>query len=77
VFSDEEHDIQDKASDLIAFAATSDPDIMYWHQASQEPDRVDFLKAAVKEVESHVKGGESNRLMCLLQAGISGVHALR
>jgi hypothetical protein len=33
IFGDREYDIQDRASDPIAFSATSDPDTMYWHQA--------------------------------------------
>jgi hypothetical protein len=49
-----EYDIQDRASDPIAFSATSDPDTMYWHQAMQEPDKAEFIKAAVSEVKSHV-----------------------
>jgi hypothetical protein len=53
LFGDREYDIQDRASDPIAFSATSDPDTMYWHQAMQEPDKAEFLKAAVSEVKSH------------------------
>jgi hypothetical protein len=54
LFGDREYDIQDRASGPIAFSATSDPDTMYWHQAVQEPDKAEFLKAAVSEVKSHV-----------------------
>jgi hypothetical protein len=54
IFAHREYDIQDRASDPIAFTASSDPDTMYWHQAMQEPDRADFMKAAVDEVKSHV-----------------------
>ena len=54
VFAHREYDVQDRASDPIAFSATSDPDTMYWHQAMQEPDRADFLRAAEAEVKSHV-----------------------
>jgi hypothetical protein len=57
VFADQEFDIQDKASDPIAFSATSDPDTMYWHQAAQQADSAQFLQAAVKEVKSHVDEG--------------------
>jgi hypothetical protein len=42
------------ASDAISFSATSDPDIMYWHQAMQQPDKHKFIKAAEREVKSHV-----------------------
>jgi hypothetical protein len=54
IFAHQEYDVQDRADDPIAFSATSDKDTMYWHQAMQEPDRADFLKAAVAEVKSHV-----------------------
>jgi hypothetical protein len=54
LFGDGEYDIQDRASDPITFSATSDPDTMYWHQAMQEPDKAEFLKAAVSEVKLHV-----------------------
>ena len=36
--------------DPIAFKATGDPDTMYFHQAMKEPDKDEFLKAIVKEV---------------------------
>jgi hypothetical protein len=45
--------LQDRASDPISFSATSDPDTMYWHQAMQQPDKKEFIKAAEKEVKSH------------------------
>jgi hypothetical protein len=54
VLANQEYDIQDRASDPISFSATSDPDTMYWHQAMQQPDKADFLKAAEAEVKSHV-----------------------
>jgi hypothetical protein len=49
-----EYDIQDCTSDPIAFSATSDPGTMFWHQAMQQPDKAQFLQAAVDEVKSHV-----------------------
>jgi hypothetical protein len=33
LFAHREYDVQDRATDPIAFSATSDPDTMYWHQA--------------------------------------------
>jgi hypothetical protein len=54
ILGNREYDIQDRASDPIAFLATHDPDTMYWHQAMQEPDKAEFIKAAVSEVKSHV-----------------------
>jgi hypothetical protein len=54
LFAHQEYDIQDRASNPIAFSATSDPDTMYWHQAMREPDKAKFPKAAQAEVKSHV-----------------------
>jgi hypothetical protein len=54
IFAHREYDVQDRASDPIAFSATSDPDTMYWHQAMKGPDKAEFLKAAQEEVKSHV-----------------------
>jgi hypothetical protein len=54
VLANQEYDVQDRASDPISFPATSDPDTMYWHQAMQQPDKAEFLKAAEAEVKSHV-----------------------
>jgi hypothetical protein len=54
IFANREYDIQDQVSVPIAFPATSDPNTMYWHQAMQEPDKANFLRAAEAEVKSHV-----------------------
>ena len=40
---------------LILHKTVSDPDTMYWHEAMQQPDREEFRKAALKEVEDHTK----------------------
>ena len=42
---------------LIAMAASADPDTMYWHAAMSQPDRKQFLEAAVKEVNDQTKNG--------------------
>jgi hypothetical protein len=54
IFAHREYDIQDQASDPMAFSAISDPDTMDWHQAMQEPDRAQILWGARTEVKSHV-----------------------
>jgi hypothetical protein len=54
IFAHREYDIQDRASDPIAFAGSGDPDTMYWHQAMKGSDKAEFLKAAQEEVKSHV-----------------------
>ena len=40
--------------DPIAFKASSDPDMMYYHQALSAPDWQHFLMAIVKEVNDHI-----------------------
>ena len=40
---------------LIAMAASADPDTMYWHETMSQPDRKQFLEAAVKEVNDQTK----------------------
>ena len=42
--------------DLIAFAASNDPDTLYYHQAMKEPDREEFIRAIVTEINGHVEG---------------------
>ena len=42
---------------MLAYAASADPDTMYYHEAMREPDRQEFIKAMVKEVQSHTENG--------------------
>ena len=37
--------------------AQKNPDVMYWHEAMQQPDRHEFIKAAQKEVRDHTENG--------------------
>jgi hypothetical protein len=53
----EEHEIQRQMNDPIAFAASSDPDIMYLHEAMKQPDKKEFVKAMVDEVTTHTERG--------------------
>ncbi|KAG7349703.1 reverse transcriptase RNA-dependent DNA polymerase [Nitzschia inconspicua] len=41
--------------DPIVFAASTNPDIMYRHEAMKEPDAPQFREAMVKEVTDHLK----------------------
>ena len=41
----------------VAYAASKDPDTMYYHEAMKEPDRDQFRQAMVNEVEAHTKNG--------------------
>jgi hypothetical protein len=40
-------------ADPIAFAASSNPDTMYLHQALRAPDRNEFIKAMQREIKDH------------------------
>ncbi|KAI2496817.1 hypothetical protein MHU86_17696 [Fragilaria crotonensis] len=53
----EEYEIQRQMADPIAFAASSDPDIMYLHEALKQPDRKHFIQAMVDEVTTHTERG--------------------
>ena len=41
----------------MAFAATTNPDILYWDQAMKAPDRDKFIKAVRIELDGHEKVG--------------------
>jgi hypothetical protein len=43
------------ADPILAMAASSDPDTMYYHQAMKEPDRKQFIKAMKDEVDGQLK----------------------
>ena len=53
----DEYEIQREMADPIAFAASSDPDVMYLHEAMKQPDKKEFLKAMVDEVTTHTERG--------------------
>jgi hypothetical protein len=40
---------------MLAYAASADPDTMYYHEAMREPDSAEFIKAMKKEVKSHTE----------------------
>jgi Reverse transcriptase (RNA-dependent DNA polymerase) len=42
-------------TDPAAFAASTDPDVMYLHEALKAPDKKEFLKAMEKEVRAHTE----------------------
>ena len=50
----EEYDEEFHESPLLAFAASADPDTMYLHQALKEPDKAQWKKAMVQEVQAHI-----------------------
>jgi hypothetical protein len=52
-----EYEVQRKMEDPIAFAASSDPDTMYLHEAMKQPDRQQFIQAMIQEVTTHTERG--------------------
>jgi len=48
---------------LLAYKATADPDTMYMHQAMQQPDKANFIKAMEKEVHDQME----NRNFTIIQ----------
>ena len=42
---------------ITAYAASSDPDTMYWHEAMRQPDAEKFREAATKEVKTQTEMG--------------------
>ena len=47
----------DDPNPLLAYAASADPDTMYWHQAMNEPDKDKFIEAAETELKAHFDNG--------------------
>jgi hypothetical protein len=46
--------IQDEMTDTITFLAKTDEDTIYFHQAMKAPERDEFVKAIVKEMNDHI-----------------------
>jgi hypothetical protein len=51
---EDEYRIQDDMTDPIAFLARTDEDTMYFHQVMKAPDREEFVKAIVKEMNIYI-----------------------
>ena len=49
----QDFEIQEALADPIAFAATSNPDTLYLHEAMSAPDRDKFIDAMAREVKDH------------------------
>ena len=57
LFPFDDQEVIEAEQSILACKATSDPDTMYLHEAMKEPDKADFLKAMMKEVEDQVGNG--------------------
>jgi hypothetical protein len=55
LFHDQHLDLQERMRNPIVFHAEMMGDIMYYHQALQQPDAQQFANAIVKEVNGHVE----------------------
>jgi Reverse transcriptase (RNA-dependent DNA polymerase)/GAG-pre-integrase domain len=52
---DSSHEAVTSFVDPVAYAASSDPDVMYLHEAMKQPDREEFVRAMSKEIKSHTE----------------------
>ena len=52
-----QYKIQKSLENPLAFAASDNPDILYWDQAMKAPDRAQFVEAVGTELEGHEKMG--------------------
>eukprot|EP00957_Ditylum_brightwellii_P062871 4769811-Ditylum_brightwellii.AAC.1 len=52
----EEEETEYLLRDTIAFAASNDPYMLYYHQTIKRPDEEVFIKAIVKEINGRIKG---------------------
>ena len=52
-----QYKIQKSLENPLAFAATENPDILYWDQAMKAPDRAKFVEAVGTELDGHEKMG--------------------
>ena len=50
-------EVQSECKHPMAFKASSDPDIMYMHEAMKRPDKKEFITAMQKEVEDQMMNG--------------------
>jgi hypothetical protein len=48
---------QEDSDPLLAYKAKVDPNMMYLHEALKQPDRANFIKAMVKEIEDQQANG--------------------
>ena len=55
--AESQYAIQKSMENHMAFAATTNPDILYWDQAMKAPDRDKFIEAVRTELDGHEKMG--------------------
>jgi len=52
---EDDYRLQDAMADPIAFMASASPDTLYFDEAIKQPDRKEFIKAIIKEVNDHIE----------------------
>ena len=52
-----EDNVQGIKHPVMAYAASSNPDVMYLHEAMKQPDKKQFVEAMLKEVQGQLNGG--------------------
>ena len=52
----QQYELQVQLAEPIVYAASSDPDILYLHEAMKAPDRAQFIKAMEREIKGHEEG---------------------
>ena len=52
----QQYELQVQLAEPIVYAASSDLDILYLHEAMKAPDRDQFIKAMEREIKRHEKG---------------------
>ena len=52
----QEYNEQERMSDPIAYKASTNPDILYYHQEMQAHDKDEFQQAIIDEVNAHIEG---------------------
>jgi hypothetical protein len=60
LFHDQHLALQERMQNPVAFHAKMMGDIMYYHQALQQPDAKQFADAIIKEVNGHVDNNHWN-----------------
>ena len=55
--AESQYAIQKSMENPMAFATTTEPDILYWDQAMKAPDRDKFIEAVRTELDAHEKMG--------------------
>ena len=49
---------------MLAYTASANPDTMYLHEAMQQPDKDEFLKAMEEEIRNHMENKNWHLVKC-------------